>query len=79
MAVAIITFFLGCILGITVASLCSAAKTGDDLISSCIKEGEKQWKLRIRLILPLKKHRYTLILEKLQLENYYPQRHVLSY
>lgn len=26
MAVAIITFFLGCILGITVASLCSAAK-----------------------------------------------------
>ena len=34
MAVAIITFFLGCILGITVASLCSAVKTGDDLISS---------------------------------------------
>lgn len=39
----------------------------------------KQWKLRIRLILPLKKHRYTLILEKLQLENSYLQRHVLSY
>lgn len=41
MAVAIITFFLGCILGITVASLCSATKTGDDIISSCIKEGEE--------------------------------------
>ena len=41
MAVAIITFFLGCILGITVASLCSAAKTGDDLISSYTKEGEE--------------------------------------
>lgn len=42
MAIAIITFFLGCILGITVASLCSAAKTGDDLISSC-EEGEEQY------------------------------------
>lgn len=41
MAVAII--FLGCILGITVASLCSAAKTGDDLISSCTEEGEEQY------------------------------------
>ena len=41
MAVAIITFFLGCILGITVASLCSASKTGDDLISSYTEEGEE--------------------------------------
>ena len=36
-------FFLGCVLGITVASLCSAAKTGDDLISSCTEEGEEQY------------------------------------
>ena len=41
MATAIITFFLGCILGITVASLCSAAKTGDDIISSYTKDGEE--------------------------------------
>lgn len=41
MVAAIITFFLGCVFGVTVASLCSAAKTGDDLISSCTKEGEE--------------------------------------
>lgn len=43
MAAAIITFFLGCVFGVTVASLCSAAKTGDDLISSCTEEGEEQY------------------------------------